>query len=212
MNATSIRKYAAGLAVGVVLAIAGTAVAQVVKRYQGTHVFDKVDTTTLAVGGTNVTSTAAELNYNDVTTAGTAQASKSAVLDASKGITGLGIVGLDHLRPTNASELSAADVNLTVANIRAASFWPVKTSGNAVDVDFGDDAALASADIGSLKVFVVTTGHATQALTVTEGASGVTTIKKHDAGAGTSCEDVGDMIACIPYLTTAAVCRTYCAD
>lgn len=36
-----------------------------------------------------VTSTAAELNYNDITTAGTAQASKSMVLDGSKGITGI---------------------------------------------------------------------------------------------------------------------------
>lgn len=39
-----------------------------------------------------VTSTTTELNYVDVTTAGTAQASKAVVLDASKNVTGLGSV------------------------------------------------------------------------------------------------------------------------
>jgi hypothetical protein len=39
-----------------------------------------------------VTATAAELNYTDVTTIGTAQASKAVVLDASKDVTGLNAV------------------------------------------------------------------------------------------------------------------------
>ena len=42
--------------------------------------------------GYGVTATAAELNYTDVTTAGTAQASKALILDANKNISGLGNV------------------------------------------------------------------------------------------------------------------------
>ena len=43
----------------------------------------------LEIAGTAVTASAAELNYVDVTTAGTAQASKAVVLDSSKDITGI---------------------------------------------------------------------------------------------------------------------------
>ena len=43
----------------------------------------EVSMTTLDIGGTNVTSTAAELNYLDITTLGTTQASKAVTTDAS---------------------------------------------------------------------------------------------------------------------------------
>jgi len=42
-----------------------------------------IDATTLQIGGTSVTATAAELNYNDVTTLGTVEASKVVTADAN---------------------------------------------------------------------------------------------------------------------------------
>jgi len=47
----------------------------------------EVSMTTLDIGGTNVTATAAELNYLDVTTLGTSEASKALTADASGDIT-----------------------------------------------------------------------------------------------------------------------------
>lgn len=157
----TLRKFFVGLVVGAVVALSVTALAQVTKRYQGTHVFD--------------------------------------------------LVQAKHIRVDNNSALSAADVNLTKAQIQAATFFPVNTGTNAVDVDFADDAALDSADVGSIKDFVVTTGHATQALTVTAGASGVTTVTTINT-IGTTCEDEGDWIRCIVRTTAKATCMTVCAD
>jgi len=123
-----------------------------------------------------------------------------------------GVATLSYVRPIAATQLSAADVNLAKATIQGSNYFPVSTSANAVDVDFADDAALDSADIGSRWVFMVATGHATNALTVTAGASGVTTVTTLNAAAGSSCEDERDHIECIAEATTAIVCRTFCAD
>jgi len=49
-----------------------------------------LSTTNFSIGGAAVTATATELNYTDVTTPGTAEASKAVVLDANKAIQGLG--------------------------------------------------------------------------------------------------------------------------
>lgn len=48
-----------------------------------------------AGAGTVVTATAAELNYNDVTTLGTAQASKTVTADANKDVTGFRSIAVD---------------------------------------------------------------------------------------------------------------------
>ena len=69
----------------------------------GTNDFDIAShdgTNGLKLGGILVTSTAAELNYVDVTTAGTAQASKAVVLDASSNIASLGTVGCGAITST----------------------------------------------------------------------------------------------------------------
>ncbi len=63
---------------------------------------------TLNIGGTNVTASAIELNYNDITTIGTAEASKTLVLDSSKNISGLNKLSIssttqDQLNITNSS-------------------------------------------------------------------------------------------------------------
>jgi len=115
-----------------------------------------------------------------------------------------------HQRFTNNASLTAADVNLTAAQIQAASVFPVSTTANAVDVDFGDDAALSASDVGSRKTFIVTAG-GTNALTVTAGASGVTTVTTLNT-LGTTCEDVGDVVECIVTSTTTATCVRTCAD
>ena len=48
---------------------------------------DTVDATTLQIGNTSVTATAAELNYNDITTLGTVEASKTVTADSSGNVT-----------------------------------------------------------------------------------------------------------------------------
>jgi hypothetical protein len=147
----------------------------------------------------------------DTITIGDATDTTVSITDDNWSVTAAGIATFPHVRRTNGAALSAADVNLTKANIQAASWWSVDTSANAVDVDFGDDAALDAQDIGSKKVFHVTTGHTTQALTVTAGAAGVTTVTTINA-VGTTCEDAGDMIECTVYATTKVTCVTFCAD
>ena len=50
-------------------------------------VFTNLDVTGLSLGGTSVTASAAELNYNDITTLGTSEASKVVTADANGDIT-----------------------------------------------------------------------------------------------------------------------------
>ncbi len=68
-------------------------------------------TTGLQLGGTLVTSTAAELNYVDVTTLGTVQASKAMVVDSSRNI-----INLNNLRTTGnlGINTTAADKQLEI--------------------------------------------------------------------------------------------------
>lgn len=148
----------------------------------------------------------------DTITIGDATDTAVSITDDSWSIGTDGIAKFAHLRTANNATLTAADVNLSKAQIQAAGFFPVDTTTNAVDVDFGDDAALDAVDIGAVKTFVVIVGHATQALTVTAGATGVTTITTHNATVGTTAEDVGDMIQCTVYATTKAACAVYAAD
>jgi hypothetical protein len=64
-----------------------------------------------------VTSSAAELNYVDVTAAGTAQASKAVVLDASKDIAGLNAVGAATL--TTSGKATVASLKIGETDITA---------------------------------------------------------------------------------------------
>mgnify|MGYP003626403029 CR=1 FL=1 len=61
----------------------------------------------LKLGGTLVTSTAAQINFTNVT-AGTATASKAVVLDASKNIATIGTVGCGAITSTGASSFGAS--------------------------------------------------------------------------------------------------------
>ena len=115
------------------------------------------------------------------------------------------------IRVKSGTTFTAADPNPTKATLQAAHFFLVDTSSNAVDLDFADDAALDAADVGAVWTFVVSAG-GTNALTVTVGASGVTTVVALSATTGTSAEDVGDMIQCTAFATTKITCVTYAAD
>tara|TARA_Y100000385_G_scaffold31221_1_gene29445 strand:- start:1884 stop:4358 length:2475 start_codon:yes stop_codon:yes gene_type:complete len=70
----------------------------------------EVTMTTLDIGGTNVTASAAELNYNDITTLGTSQASKVVTSDANNVVTFSGGIVEDSVTITSSS--GAATLNM----------------------------------------------------------------------------------------------------
>lgn len=104
---------------------------------------------------------------------------------------------------------TAADPNPSRAVLRANQVFLVKTGTNAVDLDFSNDADLETIDIGTQWTFIVTSG-GTNALTVTNGASGVVVTTLNTLG--TSCEDVGDHLICTAIAAEAVVCASVCAD
>ena len=116
-----------------------------------------------------------------------------------------------HIRHTSIGGSTwQATADITVAELQAGNFFKVNTNGAAVDLDFANDVALDEADIGSTWTFCVDIG-GTNALTITAGASGVTTMKAIDLK-GTTCEDVGDCITVTAYSTTQGSAVTSCAD
>ena len=125
-------------------------------------------------------------------------------------ITPAGIASMANYRVTNGATFTTADPNPTRAQLRAAGFFCVDTTANAVDLDLSNDADFEAADIGTTWDFVVCAG-GTNALTVTNGASGVV-IKPQAATTGTTAEDVGDIIRCTAYALEGAICITFAAD
>jgi hypothetical protein len=84
-----------------------TAAGKVVTTAAVTNKVAALDITDLKVGGTSVTSTAAQLNRAAVTTAGVAEASKVAVLGASKNLDELGL-------PVSGLKIGAAGAEVAV--------------------------------------------------------------------------------------------------
>lgn len=121
-----------------------------------------------------------------------------------------GIASFANVRRTNGTTFTAADPNPTRAQLLAASFWLVDTTSNAVDLDFSNDTDLLAADIGTTWLFYISAG-GTNALTITAGGSGVTPTVMQ-AGAGSSCEDVGDSISCTAVGLELVRCFSVCAD
>ena len=72
----------------------------------------EVTMTTLDIGGTNVTASAAELNYNDITTLGTSQASKVVTSDANNVVTFSGGIVEDSVTITSSSGTATLDMRL----------------------------------------------------------------------------------------------------
>ena len=108
-----------------------------------------LDATTLQIGGTSVTATAAELNYNDVTTLGQVQASKTVTADSS-GFVNFGDnerirlgTGADlqiyhdgsasYIAENGTGSLFIQGTNLTLENSGGTNYV-VCTSGGAVDL------------------------------------------------------------------------------
>lgn len=166
------------------------------------------------------------LDRVDVTSVGVAQASSAAVLDSSKGISGLGtisatvtssgtlsasgIASLEHLRSPVGQTFTTADPNPSRATLIGNNVFFVDPTANAVDLDFSDDTDLLAVDLGTEWKFIVSVGHATQALTVTNGASGVVVTTLNTLG--TTCEDTGDYITCTAFALEKVICATVCAD
>ncbi len=113
-------------------------------------------------------------------------------------------------RVTNAAALTAANPQLTKANLQAASFWPVDMTSNAVDVDLGTDAILDAGDVGRKLNFAVTVASGANELTVTSGAN--ITVVTYSATTATSTEDVGDFVECTIIATNRATCIEYAND
>jgi len=125
-------------------------------------------------------------------------------------ITPEGIATMANYRVTNGATFTTADPNPTRATLRAAGYFKVDTTANAVDLDFSNDADLEAADLGTTWRFVLAPGHATQALTVTNGGSGVVVTTLNTLG--TTCEDTADIITCTAVALEAVTCVTVCAD
>lgn len=178
--------------------------------------------TTMALG--NTTSTAVSICNSaacdtitigtnadaDTITIGDSTDTAVSITDDNWSISTGGIAKFAHLRAVNGTTFTAADPNPSKATLQAADFFLVDTTANAVDLDFANDAALDAADIGSSWTFVVSAG-GTNNLTVTPGASGVTTVTSITV-TGTGVEDPGDMIVCTAYATTKITCLSYGAD
>lgn len=122
-------------------------------------------------------------------------------------VTATTFIAADAYRVTNGAAFTTANPTPTQADLQAASYWPVDTSSNAVDIDI---PLMAAGDVGRHLTFAVTTGHATQALTVTDG-SGLTVVTQN-ATTGTTAEDAGDYIDCLITAAATATCVTYAAD
>jgi hypothetical protein len=137
-------------------------------------------TTGLQLGGTLVTSTAAELNYVDVT-AGTAAASKALVLDSSKNIAGIDTMSMNTLNLTfdNATGNTVGFVGHVT---RTTSVTPATGLGvgvdffvensNNVNVAYGDisvsaNTITAGAEDGKFSVNLMTAGALASAMTLT---------------------------------------------
>lgn len=118
--------------------------------------------------------------------------------------------GVGRLSRVAGTTFTAADPNPSRATLRANQVFLVDTTANAVDLDFSDDADLETIDIGTQWTFIVSAG-GTNALTITDGASGVV-IKTLAVGPAATCEDVGDSFVCTAYAAEGVTCIKACAD
>ena len=170
-------------------------------------------TTALTVGdvatGTNAATVAIFSSDWEISTTGAMTGIGAITLDGA--ITGgtsgtfSTFVAADAYRVTNSTHATG---DITKAEMQAASYWSVDVSAGAVDYDL--DEALDAGDIGRYLSFAITSGHVTNALTVTTGAG--VNVTNLQAGPGASCEDNGDFIQCLITASGTATCVSFCAD
>ena len=104
----------------------------------------EVNATTLQIGGTSITASAAELNYNDITTLGTSEASKVVTADAN------GVVTFDNGTITESTAITSSS-NAATINLRDGDNFTHTLSEN-VTYTFSNPAASGKVSIFSLKV------------------------------------------------------------
>ncbi len=142
----------------------------------------------LKLNGTLVTSTAAELNYVDVATTGTAEASKALVLDSSRNITNINSISMNNLNLTfDSATANTAGNPLTVTRTTSGTpanglgvgvSFKVENSANA-NIEFGN-IAVVSSDIttttedGQFVVNLLTNGVMTEAMRLSSSIMYVT--------------------------------------
>lgn len=104
----------------------------------------QVNATTLQIGGTSITASATELNYNDITTLGTSEASKVVTADAN------GVVTFDNGTITESTAVTSSS-NAATLNLRDGDNFTHTLSEN-VTYTFSNPAASGKVSIFSLKV------------------------------------------------------------
>ena len=155
----------------------------------------------LQIAGVAVTSTAAELNYVDVT-AGTATASKAVVLDGSKNIATLGTVGCAAITSTGASSLGS------ISSVGAVTSTAAITAGTSFIIGSAD---LNEADMEQIDGVTAGTAAASKAV-VLDGSKNIATLGTVGCGAITSTGasvmgslNIGGTLACDTSFTIDAV-------
>jgi hypothetical protein len=121
-----------------------------------TNVTGNITTTDLTLSGTQVTATGAELNYLDVTSAGTTQASKAWVSDASNDITHGGNIVLNgankNIEIQNGNldvsgSVTAGNIEVT-ASVGSISSTNLKIKDSLVELNFEGSTVSGTRDIG----------------------------------------------------------------
>ena len=125
-------------------------------------------TGSLTLNGTAITATAAKINYLDITTAGTAEASKALVLDASRNI-----ININALTATNLTGTlqTAAQPNITsVGTLTSLSTGSLTLNGTAITA--------TAAEINYLDITAAGTAQASKALVLdsSQNISGINSL------------------------------------
>ena len=130
----------------------------------------------LLLGGVLVNASAADLNFTNVAAAGTAEASKAVVLDASKNIATLGTVGCGAITSTGASSLGS------ISSVGAVTSTAAITAGTSFIIGSAD---LNEADMEKLDGITNGTAAAAKAV-VLDASKNIATLGTVGCGAITS--------------------------
>ena len=114
---------------------------------------------------TQVTATAAELNYVDITTLGTAQASKAVTTDSNKDITGVRNIDIDGTANLDVVDIDAGSIDGVVigANSASTGAFTTITASTSLDVTgsagiiLENDETITNSSNGTLLVTATTT-------------------------------------------------------
>jgi hypothetical protein len=125
----------------------------------------EVSMTTLDIGGTNVTATAAELNYLDISTLGTTEASKVVTTDAN---------GVPKFEAAISEKAATATISSTTAalDIRDASVFELTLASNISTFNWSNHAG--SGNVSSFAIKVVQDGTGSRTIAWPDNTNSVT--------------------------------------